>query len=56
MGGVPESHTGWTFITRHARVLATIADDQNVLIRDIVARDEAGRADPSRADAEDARR
>ncbi|MGW3819714.1 helix-turn-helix transcriptional regulator [Streptomyces sp. NPDC005046] len=31
----PESHTGWTFITNHARVLAAIADDPNVRIRDI---------------------
>ncbi|MCG0285194.1 helix-turn-helix domain-containing protein [Streptomyces sp. PSAA01] len=37
MGGVPESHTGWTFLTNHARVLATIADDPNVRIRDIAA-------------------
>ncbi|CAM5331315.1 hypothetical protein SGLAM104S_01043 [Streptomyces glaucescens] len=36
--GVPESHTGWTFITSHARVLATIADNPNVRIRDIAAR------------------
>ncbi|MGW1867159.1 winged helix-turn-helix transcriptional regulator [Streptomyces mauvecolor] len=38
MGGVPEPHTGWTFITNHARVLATIAEDQNTRIRDIAAR------------------
>lgn len=25
MDGVPEPHTGWTFITNHARVLATVA-------------------------------
>ncbi|MFJ9038874.1 ArsR family transcriptional regulator [Streptomyces sp. NPDC102406] len=37
MGGVPESHVGWTFITNHARVLAAIADDQNARIRDIAA-------------------
>ncbi|MDG4858043.1 helix-turn-helix domain-containing protein [Streptomyces sp. T-3] len=37
MGGAPEPHTGWTFITNHARVLAAIADDQNVRIRDIAA-------------------
>ncbi len=37
MGGVPESHSGWTFLTNHARVLATIADDPNVRIRDIAA-------------------
>ncbi|MFI5675431.1 MarR family transcriptional regulator [Streptomyces cellulosae] len=35
MGGVPEPHTGWTFVTNHARVLAVIADDPNVRIRDI---------------------
>ncbi|MFF7339836.1 helix-turn-helix transcriptional regulator [Streptomyces sp. NPDC008163] len=38
MPGVPESHTGWTFITNHARVLATIAEDPTVRIRDIAAR------------------
>nr|BFD83672.1 helix-turn-helix domain-containing protein [Streptomyces sp. Xyl84] len=37
MVGVPESHTGWTFITNHARVLASIADNPNVRIRDIAA-------------------
>ncbi|MEV5607415.1 helix-turn-helix domain-containing protein [Streptomyces sp. NPDC052225] len=37
MGGAPESHTGWTFITNHARVLAAIAEDQNARIRDIAA-------------------
>ncbi|WP_055489086.1 helix-turn-helix domain-containing protein [Streptomyces sp. TP-A0356] len=37
MVGVPESHTGWTFVTNHARVLAAIADDPNVRIRDIAA-------------------
>ncbi|GAA1289860.1 helix-turn-helix transcriptional regulator [Streptomyces javensis] len=37
MGGVTESHTGWTFLTNHARVLAAIADDPNVRIRDIAA-------------------
>ncbi|MFE5161330.1 helix-turn-helix transcriptional regulator [Streptomyces sp. NPDC056697] len=37
MGGVPEPHSGWTFLTNHARVLATIADDPNVRIRDIAA-------------------
>ncbi|MGW1963583.1 helix-turn-helix transcriptional regulator [Streptomyces sp. NPDC001935] len=35
MVGVPESHIGWTFITNHARVLAAIADNSNVRIRDI---------------------
>ncbi len=38
MGGVPESYVGWTFLTNHARVLASIADDHNVRIRDIAAR------------------
>ncbi|MEU3254161.1 helix-turn-helix domain-containing protein [Streptomyces sp. NPDC006997] len=37
MGGVPEPHTGWTFLTNHARVLAAIADDHNARIRDIAA-------------------
>ncbi|MGA5363521.1 helix-turn-helix transcriptional regulator [Streptomyces purpurascens] len=37
MVGVPESHTGWTFITSHARVLAAIADNPNVRVRDIAA-------------------
>ncbi|MFE1585054.1 helix-turn-helix transcriptional regulator [Streptomyces sp. NPDC058737] len=35
---VPGSHTGWTFVTNHARVLAAIADNPNVRIRDIAAR------------------
>ncbi len=34
---VPGSHSGWTFVTNHARVLATIADNPNVRIRDIAA-------------------
>lgn len=38
MDGVPEPHTGWTFLTNHARVLAAIADKHNVRIRDIAAR------------------
>ncbi|MEU1124653.1 helix-turn-helix domain-containing protein [Streptomyces sp. NPDC005899] len=37
MPGAPESHTGWTFVTNHARVLAAIADDPHVRIRDIAA-------------------
>ncbi len=37
MAAVPESHTGWTFITSHARVLAAIADNPNVRIREIAA-------------------
>ncbi|MGX1032775.1 DNA-binding IclR family transcriptional regulator [Streptomyces ambofaciens] len=35
---VPASHTGWTFVTNHARVLAAIADNPNIRIRDIAAR------------------
>ncbi|WP_345654498.1 helix-turn-helix domain-containing protein [Streptomyces tremellae] len=38
MDAVPESHSGWTFLTNHARVLASVADDPNVRIRDIAAR------------------
>ncbi|MFJ3235951.1 helix-turn-helix transcriptional regulator [Streptomyces sp. NPDC086787] len=38
MGEVPEPHTAWTFLTNHARVLATIADDHTVRMRDIAAR------------------
>ncbi|WP_129842062.1 helix-turn-helix domain-containing protein [Streptomyces sp. RFCAC02] len=38
MVGVPESHNGWTFITNHARVLAAVAEDPNVRVRDIAAR------------------
>jgi predicted ArsR family transcriptional regulator len=34
---VPGSHTGWTFVTNHARVLAAIADNPNIRIRDIAA-------------------
>lgn len=37
MDGVPEPHTGWTFLTNHARVLAVIADNRNARIRDIAA-------------------
>ncbi|MFF4038395.1 MULTISPECIES: ArsR family transcriptional regulator [unclassified Streptomyces] len=35
---VPEPHTGWTFLTSHARVLASVADNHNARIRDIAAR------------------
>ncbi|KAA6212447.1 MarR family transcriptional regulator [Streptomyces albofaciens JCM 4342] len=35
--GVPEPHTGWTFVTNHARVLAAIADNRHARIRDIAA-------------------
>ncbi|WP_320781610.1 helix-turn-helix domain-containing protein [Streptomyces sp. CRN 30] len=38
MVGVPDSYVGWTFLTNHARVLASIADDHSVRIRDIAAR------------------
>ncbi len=38
MAGVPEAHAGWTFITNHARVLAAIAEDRTVRVRDIAAR------------------
>ncbi|MEU1476935.1 helix-turn-helix transcriptional regulator [Streptomyces sp. NPDC001668] len=38
MDGVPESHSGWTFVTNHARVLAAIADNHSARIRDIAAR------------------
>ncbi|MFF4037221.1 helix-turn-helix transcriptional regulator [Streptomyces sp. NPDC001709] len=36
--GVPEPHTGWTFLTNHARVLASIADNHHARVRDIAAR------------------
>ncbi|GGY80980.1 transcriptional regulator [Streptomyces olivaceoviridis] len=38
MDGVPESHSGWTFLTNHARVLAAVADNPHARIRDIAAR------------------
>ncbi|MGC0387550.1 helix-turn-helix transcriptional regulator [Streptomyces sp. SAI-129] len=37
MAEVPEAHFGWTFVTNHARVLAAIADNPNIRIRDIAA-------------------
>ncbi|MFJ8632289.1 helix-turn-helix transcriptional regulator [Streptomyces sp. NPDC093568] len=37
MDAAPEPHTGWTFLTNHARVLAAIADNPNVRIRHIAA-------------------
>ncbi|MFH8591454.1 helix-turn-helix transcriptional regulator [Streptomyces rimosus] len=37
MSDVPEPHTGWTFVTNHARVLAAIADNHHARIRDIAA-------------------
>ncbi|MEU9521626.1 helix-turn-helix domain-containing protein [Streptomyces sp. NPDC048224] len=33
----PEARPGWTFVTNHARVLAAIADNPNIRIRDIAA-------------------
>ncbi|MFE9809893.1 helix-turn-helix transcriptional regulator [Streptomyces sp. NPDC005227] len=38
MRELSESHTGWTFLTNHARVLAAIAEDRGTRIRDIAAR------------------
>ncbi|RVU17585.1 MarR family transcriptional regulator [Streptomyces antnestii] len=38
MRGVPESHTGWTFLTSHARVLAAIAENPTTRIRDMAVR------------------
>ncbi|MFC4498027.1 MULTISPECIES: helix-turn-helix transcriptional regulator [Streptomyces] len=38
MDQVPEPHTGWTFLTNHARVLAAIAGHRSTRIRDIAAR------------------
>ncbi|MBH5333922.1 MarR family transcriptional regulator [Streptomyces pactum] len=35
---VPQSHRGWTFITSHARVLAAIADNPSIRVREIAAR------------------
>ena len=37
MDGVPEPHSGWTFLTNQARLLAAIADNHNARIRDIAA-------------------
>ncbi|MFE0254236.1 helix-turn-helix transcriptional regulator [Streptomyces sp. NPDC059010] len=37
MDAAPEPHTGWTFLTNHARVLAVIADNSNIRIRHIAA-------------------
>ncbi|MEU9387820.1 helix-turn-helix domain-containing protein [Streptomyces sp. NPDC048279] len=34
----PKPHTGWTFLTNHARVLVAIAEDRSTRIRDIAAR------------------
>ncbi|MEW2119533.1 helix-turn-helix domain-containing protein [Streptomyces sp. NPDC005474] len=38
MSEVPASHSGWTFLTNHSRVLAAIAENPTVRIRDIAAR------------------
>ncbi|MFE2883657.1 helix-turn-helix transcriptional regulator [Streptomyces sp. NPDC059272] len=38
MGEASETHTGWTFLTSHARVLAAIAEDRRTRIRDIAVR------------------
>ena len=38
MAGASQSHAGWTFSTNHARVLAAIAEDQTMRVRDIAAR------------------
>lgn len=38
MAAAPESHARWTFITNHARVLAAIAEDQTMRVRDIATR------------------
>uniref|UniRef100_A0AAU2VEE1 MarR family transcriptional regulator n=1 Tax=Streptomyces sp. NBC_00003 TaxID=2903608 RepID=A0AAU2VEE1_9ACTN len=37
MGLVPEPHSGWTFLTNHARVMVAIADNPCARIRDIAA-------------------
>ncbi|MEU3979134.1 helix-turn-helix domain-containing protein [Streptomyces sp. NPDC026672] len=37
MDGLPEHRTTWTFLTNHARVLAAIADNPHVRIRDLAA-------------------
>jgi predicted ArsR family transcriptional regulator len=37
MAEAPQAHVGWTFVTNHARVLAAIADNPNIRIRDIAA-------------------
>jgi DNA-binding IclR family transcriptional regulator len=34
----PEPHTGWTFLTNHARVLVAIAENHSTRIRDIATR------------------
>ncbi|WP_093606547.1 helix-turn-helix transcriptional regulator [Streptomyces indicus] len=31
------SHTGWTFLTNHARVLAAVAENRQIRMRDLAA-------------------
>ena len=38
MNRATEPHTGWTFLTNHARVLAAIFEDHTIRVRDIAAR------------------
>ncbi|WP_190079484.1 MarR family transcriptional regulator [Streptomyces longisporoflavus] len=38
MDRAPEPHSGWTFLTNHSRVLASIAADRTTRVRDIAAR------------------
>ncbi|MER5918279.1 winged helix-turn-helix transcriptional regulator [Streptomyces sp. NPDC001982] len=37
MDGLPGQRTTWTFLTNHARILAAIADDPKMRIRDLAA-------------------
>lgn len=38
MDRAPEPHAGWTFLTNHSRVLAAIAENHTVRIRDVAVR------------------
>lgn len=38
MDRAPEPHAGWTFLTNHSRVLAAIAEDHTIRVRDIAVR------------------
>ncbi|MET7700725.1 helix-turn-helix domain-containing protein [Streptomyces sp. NPDC005485] len=38
MDRAPQPHAGWTFLTNHSRVLAAIAEDHTVRIRDVAVR------------------
>ncbi|GAA5030260.1 helix-turn-helix transcriptional regulator [Streptomyces siamensis] len=38
MDGAPEAHSGWTFLTNHARVLAAVAENPRTRIRDMAVR------------------